>query len=289
MLPAIYAKWPELAELLKKLNDMLQRQRQAFAATTAVAGTTGSAASGSITFSTDGTITSTVTVDASGNATVDLDVASEAITAAELGPAAVTTVKVADENITYPKIQNVSAASRLLGRGSASGAGDVEELTAGDGLSIATTTIGIADAGVTYARIQDISAASRLLGRGSAAGAGDTQELTVGGGLSISGTVLSSQNFISQAISTKTTAYTILSTDGVILADATSAGFTLTLPTAASMSGRSVVVKKIDASANAVTIDGDGAETIDGAATVSTAVQWTAFRLVSNGTAWFLV
>lgn len=141
MLPAIYAKWPELAELLKKLNDMLQRQRQAFAATTAVAGTTGSAASGSITFSTDGTITSTVTVDASGNATVDLDVAPEAITAAELGPAAVTTVKVADDNITYPKIQNVSAASRLLGRGSAAGAGDVEELTLSGGLSMSGTVL----------------------------------------------------------------------------------------------------------------------------------------------------
>ena len=33
-----------------------------------------------------------------------------------------------DDAVTYAKIQNVSAASKLLGRGSASGAGDVEEI-----------------------------------------------------------------------------------------------------------------------------------------------------------------
>lgn len=43
--------------------------------------------------------------------------------------------------VTYAKMQNISAASRLLGRGSASGAGDPEELTVGSGLQIVGTEI----------------------------------------------------------------------------------------------------------------------------------------------------
>lgn len=46
-----------------------------------------------------------------------------------------------NDAITYAKIQNVSAASKLLGRGSAGGSGDVEEITIGSGLSLSGTTL----------------------------------------------------------------------------------------------------------------------------------------------------
>jgi hypothetical protein len=49
-----------------------------------------------------------------------------------------------DNTVSYAQMQNVSEASRVLGRGSANGAGDVEELTAGSGLTIASTTLQIA-------------------------------------------------------------------------------------------------------------------------------------------------
>lgn len=51
------------------------------------------------------------------------------------------TTGIDDDAVTYAKMQNVSAASRLLGRGSAGGAGDPEEITLGSGLSMSGTTL----------------------------------------------------------------------------------------------------------------------------------------------------
>jgi hypothetical protein len=48
-------------------------------------------------------------------------------------------------------------------------------------------------------------------------------------------------------------------------------------------------MKTISADGNTLTIDGNSAETIDGAATQTTTVQWTAFRLQSDGTGWVLI
>lgn len=60
------------------------------------------------------------------------------VTASGPGVAAAT---IPPETVTYAKMQHVSAASRLLGRGSAAGAGDVEELTLGSNLAFAGTVL----------------------------------------------------------------------------------------------------------------------------------------------------
>jgi len=63
----------------------------------------------------------------------------------------------------------------------------------------------------------------------------------------------------------------------------------MTLPSAASSTGKVFYVKKIDSSANSVIIDGAGAETIDGAATITTVIQYEAYTIISNGSFWSIL
>ncbi len=54
---------------------------------------------------------------------------------------------IANDAVTYAKMQNVSAASKLIGRGSAAGAGDPEEIALGSGLTMTGTTLSASDGG----------------------------------------------------------------------------------------------------------------------------------------------
>ncbi len=91
------------------------------------------------------------------------------------------------------------------------------------------------------------------------------------------------------AVTTKTAAYTALDTDHVILCDASTGAFTITLPAAAGRTGRMYYIKKIDSSANAVTIDGNASETIDGGLTAVLTVQFESVTIVCDGSNWHIL
>lgn len=98
-----------------------------------------------------------------------------------------------------------------------------------------------------------------------------------------------SKAFYFPQILTKTGAYSVVVGDGsaLILADATSGAFAVSLPVVATLTaGWQVTVIKTDSGSNAVTVDTPGAETINGAASRSLALQYQAETYVFDGTNW---
>ena len=85
----------------------------------------------------------------------------------------------------------------------------------------------------------------------------------------------------------KTTIYQITTADQVVLCDATSSAFVVTL-TASPAQGENYTIKKIDSTANAITLAGNG-KNIDGAASQTIPAQWNAITVVYNGTAWYII
>jgi hypothetical protein len=89
---------------------------------------------------------------------------------------------------------------------------------------------------------------------------------------------------------TKTaTTYTVGSSDTVIFADATSNSITITLPVASGLAGYRFYIKRIDGTANTVTIQRSSSDTIDGMTSFTLDLQYTAFGVVSNGSAWYIL
>ncbi len=86
----------------------------------------------------------------------------------------------------------------------------------------------------------------------------------------------------SESIITVTGNYTASVNDSTILCDASSAAFTVTLPSASDVKTKKFNIKKIDSSANAVTLDGNGA-TIDGDATADITSQYENWPIQSDG------
>ena len=83
-------------------------------------------------------------------------------------------------------------------------------------------------------------------------------------------------------------ATTLNSSYDVVLGDATASLITVTLPAAATRV-QEFTIKKIDASGNAVDVDGDGSETIDGSTFKRLGSQYDSIRIASNGASWWIL
>ena len=91
------------------------------------------------------------------------------------------------------------------------------------------------------------------------------------------------------SVLSKTANYTVSTNDGdnvQVNVDATSGAATITFYAASGNTGKIITVKKTDSSANAVTLDGNASETLDGATTLTLSAQYDSATLVCNGTNW---
>lgn len=122
-----------------------------------------------------------------------------------------------------------------------------------------------------------------------------TANNTIQSGAAANGTVLTANGSggtswltpgSSITVTSKTTAYTASAADDLILVSAASAAWTLSLPAAATVTGKQFRIKKTDSSANAVTIDPSGSETIDGMTTYPLNGQYNWIVICSDGTGW---
>jgi len=93
------------------------------------------------------------------------------------------------------------------------------------------------------------------------------------------------------AVVNATAAYAVVAAPAyqplTVRADATGAGFTVALPAVPDLL-QLVTIKKVDASANVVTIDA-GALLIDGAPTIAVGVQYAVYQVQYNGASWDVV
>jgi len=84
--------------------------------------------------------------------------------------------------------------------------------------------------------------------------------------------------------------YTANKADKTILADASSASFTVTLPGAAIVeAGKTYTIKRTNAGANTVIVDGNGSETIDGIPSLRLNQRFDYLQLQSDGTNWMVI
>lgn len=190
-----------------------------------------------------------------------------------LGFGTVATAGITDDAVTFDKIQNSTAASKLIGRGSAFGAGNFEEITLGSGLTMTGTTLSAtgggggdniftADLTQTAARIHtlldNVPDPLRFESTGASGaimymGTEDGIEY-LGSEVGIYSPVYYSN--VATSLSTEKASFYVLSTSG-----------TQTLTTSPLIGAAYKFIK--NASGGTVTIDPSGAATINGASTYS--------------------
>lgn len=98
----------------------------------------------------------------------------------------------------------------------------------------------------------------------------------------------STAGYVQNTTTQTNTDYTALSTDEVILMSTGGTTRTVTLPAAAGVANKIFTIKKIDSGTGRVTVDANGAETIDGATTFTLYAQYDEVTITSDGSNWYV-
>ena len=140
-------------------------------------------------------------------------------------------------------------------------------------------------AGNTTITVQNSNLANSTISLGNAT-------LTLGSATTSVGNLTASNltvNGFNGAFVAKTGAYTLAATDGTVTGNASGGAFSLTLPTSVGATGRVYTLKKIDSSANVVTVATTLSQTIDGTTTRALSLQYDAITVQSDGANWFII
>lgn len=103
------------------------------------------------------------------------------------------------------------------------------------------------------------------------------------------GTSYRVMKFLHSPYVAKSADYTATLKDEQISCNANSAAFTITLPTAVGNAGKLYSIKKTDSTFNAVTVEPDGAETLEGASNSTVNTQNECLTICSDGANWYIV
>lgn len=109
----------------------------------------------------------------------------------------------------------------------------------------------------------------------------------IGVGTTSPASTLDVQGSMGLKVSTLTSATTLNNTHNVVLCN--TGPYTITLPAAASNTGRTYYIKNIDTDGDDITIDGNGSETIDGATTYVLQAYLRNVEIISDGSNWFII
>ncbi len=174
--------------------------------------------------------------------------------------------------------------------------GQTQTFTAGNTFSANTNTFGSSTGTGTQGLASGATAtgATKTVNVGTGGLSGSTTNIAIGSNVSgaTSTTALNGVTTaagIRQALATKTANYTLTTLDYTVLGNATTASFSLTLPTSVGATGQVYIIKKVDSTANTVTILTTSSQTIDGSTSKVLSYQYDGFQLQSDGANWIII
>ena len=120
--------------------------------------------------------------------------------------------------------------------------------------------------------------------------AGEVKEVTLAEGVSVAAPTDATVTGNTAFHSVSSADYTVLDNDGYrqIGVSTGATDRTVTLPTAADNDGREITIIKTDSGAGKITIDGEGAETINGSTTATVIFENEAMSVACDGTEWYI-